>query len=62
MDGRTGGHKLAEEQQDLVTARDWHVKSLAITEKRGDPRGAASTYHQLGMIAQEQREFAAALD
>ena len=35
-------------------------KSLAIDEKHGNEHGAAITYHQLGRIAQEQRDFAAA--
>ena len=33
---------------------------MAIKEKQGDEHGAARTYHQLGMIAQEQRDFASA--
>jgi hypothetical protein len=33
---------------------------LAISEKQGNEHGAASTYHQLGRIAQEQRDFAQA--
>ena len=39
------------------TAERWYLKSLAIEEKQGNEHGAASTYHQLGMIAQEQRDF-----
>jgi hypothetical protein len=38
----------------------WYKKSLAIKEKQGNEHGAASTYHQLGRIAQEQRDFGAA--
>ena len=29
-------------------------------EKQGDEHGAASTYHELGIIAHEQRDFASA--
>ena len=49
--------RIAEEQRDFETAREWYLKSLAISEEQGRPRGAAMTYHQLGRIAQEQREF-----
>jgi Tetratricopeptide repeat len=38
------------------------LKSLAISEKQGNLHVAASTYHQLGMVAQRQGEFAAALE
>ena len=34
--------------------------SLVIWEKQGNEHGAAITYHQLGVIAQEQRDFQAA--
>jgi len=54
--------RIAEEQRDLATARDWYLKSLAIKEQQGNLRGAASTYHQLGRIAEEQRDFATARD
>jgi tetratricopeptide (TPR) repeat protein len=51
---------IALNQQDFATAREWYVKSLAISEKQGDLHGAAITYHQLGMIAQRQQDFATA--
>jgi tetratricopeptide (TPR) repeat protein len=38
-------------------AREWYLQSLAISEKQGDLHTAALTYHQLGRIAQEQRDF-----
>jgi tetratricopeptide (TPR) repeat protein len=41
-------------------AEQWYRKSLAITERQGNEYHAASTYHQLGRIAQEQRDFATA--
>jgi tetratricopeptide (TPR) repeat protein len=52
--------RVAQEQRDLETARDWYLKSLAISEKRRDVPTAAVTYHQLGRVAQEQRDFEAA--
>ena len=36
------------------------IVGLAIFEKQGDEHGAASTYHNLGNIALEQRDFASA--
>ena len=35
-------------------------QGVAIKEKQGDEHGAAITYHQLGRIAEEQRDFASA--
>ena len=49
-----------EGQRDFAQAEQWYRKSLAIKEKLGNEQGAASTYHQLGMIAEEQRDFAQA--
>ena len=40
--------------------KQWYKKSLDIDEKQGNEHGAAKTYHQLGRIAVEQRDFAAA--
>ena len=34
---------IAQKQRDVVTARTWYLKSLAISEKRGDAEGVAST-------------------
>src|SRR5271157_259154 len=51
---------IAEEQRDFATAREWCLKSLAISEKQGILHGAALTYHQLGTIAEQQRDFATA--
>ena len=48
---------IAEEQRDFAAAEAWYKKSLAIKEKQGNEHGAASTYHQLGRIAQERRDF-----
>ena len=36
------------------------MKSLDIKLKQGNEHDAASTYHQLGIIAREQQDFAAA--
>jgi len=52
--------RVAEEQRDFATAREWYLKSLAIDEKQGGLHRAASTYNQLGIIAQKQRDFATA--
>jgi len=47
--------------KDSVTlAEQWYRKSLAIEKKLGNEDGVAKTYHQLGRIAQEQRDFATA--
>ena len=46
--------------RDFAQAEQWYRKSLAISEKQGNEHGAASTYHQLGSIAEEQRDFAQA--
>ncbi len=59
----TAYHQLgvtAEEQRDFATARQWYLKSLAISEKQGYLDRVASTYHQLGNLAREQRDFATA--
>lgn len=45
-------------QRDFAQAEQWYRKSLAMKEKQGNEQGAALTYHQLGRIAQEQRDFA----
>ncbi|MDE6016819.1 MAG: hypothetical protein K2H41_14215, partial [Acetatifactor sp.] len=39
-----------------------YKKSLAIEEKQGNEHGASITYHQLGRIAQERRDFSQAGD
>jgi tetratricopeptide (TPR) repeat protein len=48
---------IAGEQRDLETAQEWHLKSLAISQKRGDLQGESVSYRQLGMIAGEKRDF-----
>ena len=45
------------QSRDFNAAETWYRKSLAITEKQGNEHIAASTYHQLGIIAEEKREF-----
>ncbi len=42
---------IAQEQRDFAAAEQWYRKSLAIKEKHGNERGAASTYGQLGILA-----------
>ena len=46
--------RVAQEQRDFATAREWSLKSLAISERQGFDCHAAITYHQLGTIAEEQ--------
>ena len=46
---------IAQDQRDFAQAEQWYRKSLAITEKLGNEHGAASTYHQLGIIAEDAR-------
>src|SRR5262249_54745821 len=53
---------IAEEQRDFAGARQWYLKSLAISEKIHIEHIAAGTYRQLGRIAQEQQDFAGARD
>ncbi len=48
---------IAQEERDFPTARQWYLKSLAISEKQGNEHTAASTYHQLGSVALEERDF-----
>lgn len=40
----------------------WYKKSLKIDKQLGDEHGAAITYHQLGRIAQERKDFEKAED
>jgi tetratricopeptide (TPR) repeat protein len=51
---------IAQEQRDFTAAREWYLKSLAVSENQSNLNYAAATYHCLGIIAQEQRDFAAA--
>lgn len=45
----------AREQFDL--AEQWYKKALAIKERTGPERAAASDYHQLGRIGEERQQF-----
>ena len=49
--------RIAEEQREFATAREWYLKSLDIEEKQGNLHGAAGTYHQLGILAGLQGSF-----
>ena len=51
---------FAQNSHNFATAEQWYKKSLAIEEKQGNEHGAATTYHQLGIIAEEQRDFVSA--
>ena len=51
---------IAVEERDIATAREWYVKSLAISDRLSLRYLIASNYHQLGMIAQEEGDFATA--
>jgi tetratricopeptide (TPR) repeat protein len=46
-------------QRNFATAREWLLKSLAISEEQ-DAVYAAITYNQLGRIALEEQDFATA--
>ena len=43
-----------------TAALDWYRQSLAINEQLGDRAGMASSYHQLGMVAQDAATTTAA--
>ena len=47
---------IAQQQRDFAAAEGWYTKSLEIKEKQGNQHGAASTYHQLGRVAQERQQ------
>lgn len=51
---------MARERRDFDAAEAWHLKSLKIGERLGNELGAASAYHQIGMVAQQRRDFGAA--
>ena len=40
-----------------TAAEEWYKKSLEIDLRLKDKHGAAQTYHQLGMVAEEHRDF-----
>jgi Tetratricopeptide repeat len=48
---------IAEGQRDFAAAERWYLKSLKITEKLGNERGAAIAYGQLAIAAQLQKWF-----
>ena len=49
--------RIAQERQQFDRAEEWYKKALAIFERLGLERDAASGYHQLGMIAQKRQQF-----
>jgi tetratricopeptide (TPR) repeat protein len=51
---------IAHTENDLVAAREWCLKSVAIKEKQGDLHAAAPTYHLMGRIAEDERDPTAA--
>ena len=48
---------VAEEMREYAQARDFYQLALSIFIEFGDRNSQASTYHQLGMVAQEMREW-----
>ena len=48
---------IAQERQQFDQAEAWYRKALAIEERLGLERYAASDYHQLGIVAQERQQF-----
>ena len=56
------GLRFAVYMKGKNAKKAWYKKSLAIEEKQWNEHGAAITYHQLGIIAQEQRDFPRSAD
>ena len=48
----TNSARLAQDRGDYDTAQDWYHKSLTINEELGNKPNLATTYHQLGILAQ----------
>jgi len=53
---------VAQRRGDLTAAENWYRKSLEIKEALGDRPGMATTYGQLGLLAEKCKDIAAALD
>ena len=53
---------VAQDRGDLAAAEAWYQKSLAIKEALGDRPGMASSYGQLGLLAEARGDLAAALE
>ncbi|TPW00459.1 MAG: hypothetical protein USCAAHI_00086 [Beijerinckiaceae bacterium] len=51
---------MAQLRRDLDAAEGWYRKSLEINEALGNRPGLASSYHQLGMVAQDRGGLPAA--
>ena len=51
---------VANDRGDFESAEKWLWKSIHIKEKQGDERGAAHSYHQLGVVANHREDFDAA--
>jgi hypothetical protein len=49
---------IASEEKDFAQAREWCMKSLAIKMKQGNARGVSASFHQLGRVAELERNFA----
>lgn len=52
------GLAITYHQLDSIDQEQWYLKSLDISEHQGKEHLVASTYHQLGRIAQAQQDFA----
>ncbi len=55
-----GVGNLAHDQGDLVAARDYHERSLALDRVAGDPAGIAAALHNVGNILLQTSDFEAA--
>jgi hypothetical protein len=53
---------VAQDRGDLAAAEQWYQKSLAIKEALGDRPGLATSYGQLGLLAELRGDVAGALD
>jgi tetratricopeptide (TPR) repeat protein len=51
---------LAQEQRQWQAAKQYYQKALAICVEFNDKHSQASTYHQLGIVAEKQRQWQAA--
>ncbi|MBV9479930.1 MAG: tetratricopeptide repeat protein [Acidobacteria bacterium] len=51
---------MAQDRGDLATAEQWYRKALEIFEALGNRPSLASSYHQLGMVAQLRGDLATA--
>ncbi|MBV9601720.1 MAG: tetratricopeptide repeat protein [Chloroflexi bacterium] len=56
-DNVTYGDIVAQEGNKLELAEDWYRRALAIRERLGFERDAATDYHQLGIVAHKRNQL-----